>query len=317
MAGNCPGNGDQPNGAAQPARVAVLIPCLNEAAAIGNVVADFRRELPNAEIYVYDNGSTDATADAARTAGAIVRREPRRGKGTVVQRMFGEIRADAYVIVDGDGTYPASSVHALLAPVMAGEADMVVGSRLTADPSHFKKMNLFGNRLFAGVVNLAFSVNLTDILSGYRALSPRLIRSVPLFERGFGIETELTIKTLQRNLRVVEIPTPLGERAAGTVSKINIVGDGLQIAMTIAALFRDYKPLTLFGLSAIALWFLAVVASGLTLSRGGTIETMLPGLLLAATFGGLGLGSAILGISLHTIDRRFSEMEYLHGIDRD
>jgi glycosyltransferase involved in cell wall biosynthesis len=294
-------------------QIAVLIPCYNEAPTVGEVVRAFRAELPEARLYVFDNNSNDQTVACALEAGAIVRRESRQGKGFVVQSMFREVDADVYVMVDGDATYPAAEVHQLIAPVLAGEADMVVGSRLHPGlESDFRQLNRWGNRLLLAVLNSTFKVKLTDILSGYRAFNRKFIKGVPLFGGGFEIETELTIKAIARGLRIVEIPTVLTARPAGSHSKIKIWRDGTIILNTILALFRDYKPLTFFGSVGLALVLIAL-APGLialieSISKGTAAR--LPLAILATGLGLCGLLSLTVGLILHSIARRSQELEY-------
>jgi glycosyltransferase involved in cell wall biosynthesis len=220
-------------------KTAVLIPCLNEELTIAKVVKEFRAELPDAEIYVFDNDSSDATAKEAANAGAIVVREMRRGKGFVVQSMFRSVDADIYVIVDGDDTYPARCVKDLIRPVMEGRADMTVGSRLQTEDTAFHPLNRLGNRFFLFLVNFFLRTSLTDILSGYRGMSRDFVQSVPMLTGGFEVETELTIKAVQRKFRILEVPTPLSSRPPGSSSKIRIVQDGLRILGTIFSLVRD------------------------------------------------------------------------------
>jgi len=230
------------------AQAAVLIPCYNEEITIAGVVRDFRNELPGALICVFDNNSTDATAERARAAGAQVIHEPRRGKGFVVQSIFRHIDADVYVLVDGDATYPAAAVHSLIEPIAAGNADMVVGSRLHAHSrSEFKHLNRWANRLVLFILRLVFGVRLTDVLSGYRAFNRSFVKNLALFGGGFEIETELTIKAVARGYRLVEVPVDLAVRPEGSHSKIHFFRDGMLILTTILTLFRDYKPLTFFG----------------------------------------------------------------------
>lgn len=280
---------------------------------MAEVVSQFRKEMPSARVYVFDNNSTDRTAELARAAGAEVRSERRQGKGYVVQSMFREVDADAYVMVDGDGTYPARDVHALLAPVLAGEADMVVGSRLhTESRSQFRQLNRFGNRLVRLVLNSIFRVRLTDILSGYRAFGRRFVKRVPLFGGGFEIETELTVKAVERGYRVLEVPIDLVHRPEGSHSKIQFFRDGLLILNTILALFRDYKPLTFFGgvgvmlLSASLVPALAVFVESLGAGALGRLPFALAALVLALS----GLLSVTVGLVLHSIARRSQEFEY-------
>lgn len=294
-------------------RIAVLIPCYNEELTIGAVVEAFRAQLPSADIYVYDNNSRDRTIEIARSAGAIIRREMRQGKGFVVQRMFREIDADIYIMIDGDGTYNADHIHRLLAPVVAGEADMVVGSRLHGEAvSEFKVLNRFGNQLFLTALNRTFRVRLTDILSGYRVFNRRFVKGVALFGGGFEIETELTIKALQRGYQIVEVPTSLGVRPAGSFSKINYVRDGWLIMNTILTLFRDYKPLTFFGLIGLALIALGLIPGIIVVVE--FIETglvpRLPSAVLATGLMLAGMMIFVVGLVLHTITRRSQEFDY-------
>jgi glycosyltransferase involved in cell wall biosynthesis len=291
-------------------RIAVLIPCLNEAPSIHKVITDFKAELPQADIYVFDNGSGDGTPEIARQAGAVVARETRRGKGYVVQAMFRQVEADVYVLIDGDDTYPVQAVQRLLAPILNDEADMVVGSRLQKGAhSQFQLPNRLGNWFFVLVLNLFFGVHLTDILSGYRTFNRRFVKDIALFSGGFEIETELTIKAVQRGFRIVETPVDLKERWQGSASKIKIVRDGLLILTTIMTLFRDYKPLTFFGLSGLLLFLVGLVLYGLNplsqLNAPPQPMTLLASLLVLA-----GIIAIAIGIILHTIDRRFQEFEF-------
>jgi glycosyltransferase involved in cell wall biosynthesis len=291
--------------------VAVLIPCFNEAPTIGAVVRQFREQIPEARIYVFDNNSTDQTASEAQTAGATVYREPRQGKGYVVQSMFRRIDADVYVMVDGDGTYPAEDVHRLIAPILAGTADMVVGSRLDqASRSEFKTLNRWGNRLFLWVVRLTFRVHLGDLLSGYRAFSRRFVKGMPLFGGGFETETELTIKALQRGYLIVEVPVTLRNRPEGSHSKIRIAQDGMRILHTTLSLFRDYKPLTFFGAFGLVLIAASLVPGLLVIFE--FIETglvpRLPSAVLAVGLALAGMLSITIGLVLHSIARRSQEL---------
>lgn len=294
-------------------RVAVLIPCYNEERTIGDVVIQFRAQLPSASIYVFDNNSSDQTVARAQAAGAQVFHERRQGKGYVTQSMFRQVDSDVYIIVDGDGTYPAGAVHRLLAPIFSDEADMVVGSRLHAESkSEFKQLNALGNRLVLGVLNLIFRVKLTDILSGYRAFNRKFVKRLPLFGGGFEIETELTIKAIERGFRIVEIPIDLTHRPPGSHSKIRIFRDGVIIINTILALFRDYKPLTFFGGTGLVILALALVPGLIAIAV--FINTgLMPGLPPAVLSVGLvlcGLLSITVGLILHSIARRAQEFEY-------
>jgi len=294
-------------------RIAILIPCYNEELTIGKVVQDFRAELPEAEIYVFDNNSKDRTVECAREAGARIGHERRQGKGFVVQTMFYQIDADVYVMVDGDGTYPPGDVHKLISPILLGDADMVVGSRLMADSdSEFRLLNKLGNGFFLGVINFIFKVKLSDVLSGYRAFTREFVKRIPVFGGGFETEVELTIKTLARGYRIIELPVRLTSRPKGSFSKIRIVHDGFVILNTILTLFRDYKPLTFFGGMGLFLALLGGVPGAvvvLEFIRTGLV-TRLPSAVLAVglELSGMLLGS--IGLVLHTIARRFQELEY-------
>jgi glycosyltransferase involved in cell wall biosynthesis len=293
--------------------IAVLIPCYNEELTIASVIADFQAELPNATIYVFDNNSTDRTADIANQSGAVVIRERRQGKGFVVQSMFRTIDADIYVMIDGDATYPASEVRRLIAPVQRGEADMVVGSRLHADSnSKFRQLNLLGNRIFLSTLNAVFHVSLTDILSGYRAFSREFVKTVTLVGGGFEVETELTIKALEAGFQVVEVPVDLTTRPEGSFSKIRPLQDGIRILETIFALVRDYKPLTFFGTLAIVL-VLGGCAAGMLpildyLHSGNVVH--IPSAILAVGMVLLGMLQFTAGLILHCMTRRIREVEY-------
>lgn len=294
-------------------QIAVLIPCLNEALSIHKVVTEFRQELPSAEIYVFDNDSTDDTARIAMEAGAIVFKETRRGKGYVVQSMFQQVEADVYVLVDGDDTYPPQAVHRLLAPVLADEMDMVVGSRLQPEcQSQFNALNRLGNCFFAQTLNLLFGTHLTDILSGYRAFSRRFVKGISLFSGGFEIETELTVKAIQRGYRILELPVDLKRRCEGSESKIHLVRDGILILGMIVSLFRDYKPLTFFGALGLILFCIGM-ASIVIISTTGNLASepilLLLWIILSVVMILVSLLAMSIGIILHTIDRRFQEFE--------
>jgi glycosyltransferase involved in cell wall biosynthesis len=293
--------------------VAILIPCYNEELTIGGVVHQFRTQLPNASVYVFDNNSTDQTVTQARDAGASIYYERRQGKGYVVQSMFRRLDADVYVMVDGDGTYPPSEVHKLIEPVLSGEADMVIGSRLHEEShSQLNFLNRLGNKLFLSALKLTFKVQIADLLSGYRAFSRKFVKGLPLFGGGFETEAEFTIKALQRGYKVVEIPVTLIRRPEGSHSKIRIARDGLRILHTILALFRDYKPLTFFGAMGLVLIFLGFVP-GLSVTleffRTGLVPR-LPSAVLAAALVLAGMLSITIGLILHTIARRSQELEF-------
>lgn len=294
-------------------KIAVLVPCYNEELTVGRVVRDFRQQLPHADIYVFDNNSSDRTMEVASDAGARIASEPRQGKGFVVQAMFREIDADLYVLVDGDDTYPASEVQKLIAPVAAGKADMAVGSRLTnRSESEIRALNRLGNRFFRRTINFIFKVKLTDILSGYRVFSRKFVKSIPIFGGGFETEAELTIKALVHGYRIVEIPVDLKARPEGSFSKIRIMQDGLLILNAILTLFRDYKPLTFFGLIGIVLILIGLVPGSLVLVeflKTGLVPRI-PSAVLAVGMVLSGLLAMVVGIVLHTIARRFQELDH-------
>jgi len=301
---------DEPSSSA---RVAIVIPCYNEELTIGKVVRDFRAELPNAQIYVFDNNSEDRTVEVARTAGARIAFERRQGKGYVVQGMFRDVESDVYVMVDGDGTYPAAKVHELIAPVLNGEADMVVGSRLMErSQSQFKALNQIGNQFFLAVINMIFGLRLSDILSGYRAFNREFVKNIPLRTGGFETETELTIKALARGYRIVEISADLTARPEGSHSKIRILHDGRLILTTILALFRDYKPLTFFGavgLFCIGLGLIPGTIVVIEFIKTGLVPR-LPSAVLAVGLVLSGFLSITAGLVIHTIARRFQDLEH-------
>jgi len=237
-------------------RIAVLVPCFNEETAVATVIADFRKALPQAEIYVYDNNSTDRTVAVAREAGAQVRSERRQGKGHVVRRMFADVDADIYVLVDGDATYDAASSPRMIAALCEDHLDMVVGLRVDRAEAAYRPGHRVGNRMLTGFLSTVFGRAFKDILSGYRVMSRRFVKSFPVLSDGFEIETEISVHALELALAVVEIETPYFERPAGSVSKLNTWRDGFRILATIAYLVREERPLVFFA--TIAGLFVAV-----------------------------------------------------------
>jgi glycosyltransferase involved in cell wall biosynthesis len=239
-------------------RIAILVPCYNEETAVAKVVADFRVALPQAAIYVYDNNSRDGTFETARAAGAVVRRETRQGKGHVVRRMFSDIEADVYVLVDGDATYDAPSARAMISRLMADRLDMVVGARIDHEVAAYRLGHRFGNKLLTGFVANVFGNTFKDILSGYRVLSRRFVKSFPILSGGFEIETELTAHALVLELPVAEIETPYYARLAGSQSKLNTWRDGIRILGTIVKLYRSERPLGFFSGIGMSLAIMAI-----------------------------------------------------------
>jgi glycosyltransferase involved in cell wall biosynthesis len=290
-------------------RVTVAIPCYNEAPTIGKVVSDFRKELPGAEIVVFDNDSTDGSAERAREAGARVVREKRRGKGFVMQTIAEQVDADACVIVDGDDTYFAEDVHSLLREIEEDRADMVVGDRLRgASREALTDLHRFGNRTILGIINLTFHTGFKDILSGYRVLNRNFLRSVPLITGGFEIETELTLQALEKGMVILEMPVRYRPRPAGSFSKLSPFADGYRILITMAVLLRNHRPLYFFSLIALLLLgtdavYAVAWAAGVLPER----SLLFHGLLMAA-LGGLGMGLMLFGVILNAVNAGLREM---------
>ncbi len=241
--------------------IAVLIPCYNESKTIEKVVKDFKKALPEAVIYVYDNNSKDGTDEIARKAGAVVRYEYQQGKGNVIRRMFREIDAKCYVMTDGDDTYPADEARKLCDAVLNRNADMVVGDRLSS--SYFEEnkrpFHNFGNSLVRGAINSMFKSNIRDIMTGYRAFSYQFVKSFPVLSKGFEIETEMSIHAIDKNMRVENVIIQYRDRPEGSVSKLNTYSDGFKVLMTIAKMYRNYKPMRFFS------WVSALLAVAATL----------------------------------------------------
>lgn len=254
--------------------IAVLLPCYNEEVTIGKVVRDFKAALPDAAIYVYDNNSTDRTAEIATAEDAIVRKEPRQGKGNVVRAMFEDIDADVYVMADGDDTYPADAAPAMVEKVLEGY-DMVIGDRLSSTyfQENKRPFHNFGNRLVRGSINGLFRAHVTDIMTGYRAFNFTFVKTYPVLSRGFEIETEMTIHSLNNNLRLYEMPIQYRDRPEGSVSKLDTVGDGIKVMSTIFRMIREYKPLPFFGGLGLIIGII-----GLVLCGGVTMEFMKTGM---------------------------------------
>jgi glycosyltransferase involved in cell wall biosynthesis len=243
---------------AQRPRLAVLIPCFNEEAAIGKVVRDFRAALPDAAIYVYDNNSSDGTTAAAREAGAIVRRETLQGKGHVVRRMFADVDADIYVLVDGDDTYDAAAAPEMVRSLLDEQLDMVNGARVTEIADAYRRGHRLGNAVLSGIVRWIFGNRLRDMLSGYRVFSRRFVKSFPALAAGFETETEFTIHALELKMPVAEVPVAYKERAEGSLSKLRTYSDGIRILRTIVVLVKEERPLQFFAVAALVLFLLGI-----------------------------------------------------------
>lgn len=244
-------------------KVAVLIPCYNEAVTIGKVVDDFKRVLPDADIYVYDNNSKDDTAAIAEDHGAIVRTEPRQGKGNVVRQMFREIDADYYIMVDGDDTYPAEAAPRLLEPLMNDTADMTVGDRLsngTYGEENDRAFHGFGNSLVRWLIKVIYGYAFDDVMTGYRAFNRIFVKTMPVLSEGFQIETELSIHAVDKRFRITDVPIDYRDRPEGSYSKLSTFGDGAKVLRAIASLFKDHKPMAFFGWLALILIVLGLIA---------------------------------------------------------
>lgn len=236
-------------------KIAVLVPCYNESQTIAKVITDFKRVLPEADIYVYDNNSKDGTDEIARKNGAIVRYEFQQGKGNVVRRMFREIDADCYILVDGDDTYPAEHAPEMVEWVLEKNVDMVIGDRLSTTyfQENKRKFHGFGNKIVRGLINGIFKGNVKDIMTGYRAFSPLFVKNFPVISKGFEIETEMTIYALDKNIYIKEIPIEYRDRPEGSESKLNTISDGIKVLKMIVQLFKEYKPLGFFSCIAAVL----------------------------------------------------------------
>ena len=239
----------------------MLFRSYNESETIEKVVKDYKKALPEADIYVYDNNSTDGTDDIARKAGAIVRYEHRQGKGNVIRTMFREIDADCYLMIDGDDTYPAESARKMCDEVLENDVDMVIGDRLSSTyfEENKRPFHNFGNRLVRGLINTLFKSNVRDIMTGYRAFSYDFVKTFPVLSKGFEIETEMTIHALDKNFQLKEIPIEYRDRPAGSVSKLNTYSDGFKVLRTIARLFKEYKPMAFFGIISLILVIISIV----------------------------------------------------------
>ena len=298
--------------ASQPS-IAVLIPCLNEAAAIGKVIADFKAHLPTAWIFVYDNGSTDDTVKIARAAGAVVRIEPIRGKGNVVRRMFADVEADVFVLVDGDDTYDAAAAPELVELLLKNTLDMVNGTRQSTIEAAYRRGHVLGNRLLTGLVAAFFGNRISDLLSGYRVFSRRFVKSFPALTTGFEIETELSVHALQLRMPIGEVNTDYRERPAGSASKLSTYKDGFRILRTIAVLVKEEKPLAFFSVVSLVLVLIALalgVPVIVEFTHTGLVPRF-PTALLASAIVILSFLSFACGLILDTVSRGRAETRRL------
>lgn len=300
-------------------KIAVLIPCYNEAKTIGKVIKDFKKTLPDATIYVYDNNSTDGTDNIAKKAGAIIRYEYRQGKGNVIRSMFRDIDAECYLMVDGDDTYPCENAKEMCQYVLHHQADMVIGNRL--DTTYYvenkKRFHSFGNRLVKGLINFLFKSHIRDIMTGYRAFSYDFVKTFPVLSKGFEIETEMTIHALDKNMLIQEIEVQYRDRPDGSVSKVNTFKDGFMILKTLARLFKEYKPMAFFGCISfllLVLSFIFGVPVFIEYFQTGLVPRF-PTLFFALALLILSLLSFVCGIILEVVcqkHRQLFELIYIH-----
>lgn len=293
-------------------KVAVLIPCYNEEKTVQKVVEDYRRVLPQADIYVYDNNSTDRTAELAAQAGAIVRREYRQGKGNVIRSMFRQIDADCYLMIDGDDTYPAEPAPEMVRMILDGEADMVNGDRLSSTyfTENKRPFHNTGNRLVRGLINHLFHADVRDIMTGYRAFSRGFVKTFPVLSRGFEIETEMTIHAVDKNFLIREVPVDYRDRPEGSVSKLNTYSDGAKVLCTIFRLYKDYKPFAFFGTGAFLFLILAAVLFlpvGIEFLRTGLVPRF-PTLIVSVTLALCALLSFVAGVILDVVVKKHRQL---------
>jgi glycosyltransferase involved in cell wall biosynthesis len=277
-------------------KIAVLIPCYNEAMTIQQVINGFRKEVPGADIYVYDNNSRDNTYEMAKSANVNVVRESRQGKGNVVRSMLKNIDSDIYILVDGDDTYPAESIHELLKPVLANEADIVIGDRISNgrySDENKRAFHSFGNNLVRRLINTLFKSRLKDIMSGYRIMNRHFAKTFPVLSKGFEIETEMSIYSLHNNFRIIEVPIDYRDRPTGSVSKLNTYRDGFKVVKIIFWLFKDYKPLIFFSWSSLIL-----VLAGFAIGTPVILEFLRTGFILRVPSAILSAALEIIGILL-------------------
>ncbi len=297
-------------------KIAILIPCYNEEKTIKKVVTDFKKELPNASIYVYDNNSSDNTAKIAEEAGAIVRHEYMQGKGNVIRRMFREIDADCYLMVDGDDTYPANQAQEMCDLILEGKAEMVVGDRLSSTyfTENKRMFHNFGNVLVRFLVNKTFHSNVRDIMTGYRAFSKTFVKSFPIISGGFEIETEMTIHALDKKMKLENVLIDYRDRPIGSESKLNTISDGIKVLKTIASLFKQYRPLLFFSILSLISLLIGIAFFIPTLIgyiNTGLVEKF-PSLIAASFFGIISIQLFVGGLILESIARKDRQNFELH-----
>lgn len=297
-------------------KIAVLIPCYNEAVTIEKVIKDYKKALPSADIYVYDNNSTDGTDKIAKKAGAIVRYEYRQGKGNVIRTMFREIDADCYLMIDGDDTYPSENAKEMCDLVLSGRADMVIGDRLSSTyfSENKRPFHNFGNRIVRFLINFLFKNKVKDIMTGYRAFSKEFVKGFPVLSKGFEIETEMTIHAVDKNFKLVEVPVDYRDRPEGSVSKLNTYSDGIKVIRMIATLFKEYKPFYFFGLFALLFLILALILGIPVVVEYFKIGLVprFPTLIVASIFLVLSMLFWITGIILEVIVKKHKQLYELY-----
>ena len=292
-------------------KIAVLIPCYNEEKTIGKVVQDFHSVLPEAKIYVYDNNSTDKTVKIAKKEGAIVRHEYRQGKGNVVRRMFRDIDAECYLMVDGDDTYSAKDAKKMSELILNDKADMVIGDRLSGN--YFKEnkrlFHNFGNKFVRFLINKLFHTHINDIMTGYRAFNKKFVKGFPVLSKGFEIETEMSIHAIDKNYHYVEVPIGYKDRKADSISKLNTYSDGIRVIKTIGILFKEYKPFLFFGLFALIFFILAMIfGTSVVIEFYETgLVPRFPTLIVASIFLVISLLLWVTGIILEVIAKKQKE----------
>ena len=293
-------------------KIAVLIPCYNESKTIAKVVSDYKKVLPEADIYVYDNNSSDGTDEIAKKAGAIVRYEYKQGKGNVIRSMFRDIDADCYLMIDGDDTYPAENAREMCDLILEGKADMVNGDRLSSTyfTENKRPFHNFGNKIVRWLINKLFKNNIKDIMTGYRAFSYQFVKGFPVLSKGFEIETEMTIHAVDKNFRVVEIPVTYRDRPEGSVSKLNTYSDGAKVLKMILTLFKEYRPMLFFGLlSTLFLVFSLVLGIPVLIEFFKTgLVPRIPTLIVSAIFLVITLLLWITGIILQVIVKKHKQL---------
>ncbi len=302
-------------------KTAILIPCYNESLTIEKVIKDYQNVLPHADIYVYDNNSTDGTDTIAKNAGAIVRYEYRQGKGNVIRSMFRDIDADCYLMIDGDDTYPAENAVQMTNLVLEKGVDMVIGDRLSSTyfTENKRPFHNSGNKIVRYLINRLFHSNIRDIMTGYRAFSRTFVKSFPVLSKGFEIETEMTIHALDKNFLLEEIPVTYRDRPEGSVSKLNTFSDGFKVLMTIASLFRDYKPLAFFSVLTFIFELFALILFlpplyGF-LSTGEVLK--FPSVIVSVALATMGFIFLVCGLILEVLAKKHRQLFelYLHVIE--